>query len=63
NRDLGDPTKWSRLDSPMPAGYSRQTIPLDGPGSPNNRGLVFVITGAQYNQSSPMEAGIVSVLG
>ncbi|MGN6126511.1 MAG: sialidase family protein [Humibacter sp.] len=63
NRDLGDPTKWSRLDSPMPAGYSRQTIPLDGPGSPNNRGLIFVITGAQYNQSSPMEAGIVSVLG
>lgn len=63
NRHLGDPTKWSQLDSPMPAGYSRQTIPLDGPGSPENRGLVFVITGSQYSQSAPMQAGIVDVRG
>lgn len=63
NRDLGDPRKWTRLSSPMPAGYSRFTIPLDGPGSPRNRGLVFVITGAQYGKSAPVEAGIISVRG
>jgi hypothetical protein len=63
NRDLGDPAKWTRLSSPMPAGYSRYTIPLDGPGAPQNRGLVFVITGAQYGTSAPVEAGIISVAG
>jgi hypothetical protein len=63
NRDLGNPGKWTRLSSPMPAGYSRFTIPLDGPGSPQNRGLVFVITGAQYGHSGPVEAGIISVDG
>lgn len=63
NRDLGNPRKWTRLSSPMPAGYSRFTIPLDGPGSPRNRGLVFVITGAQYGKSAPVEAGIISVRG
>jgi hypothetical protein len=63
NRDLGNPGKWTRLSSPMPAGYARFTIPLDGPGSPQNRGLVFVITGAQYGKSAPVEAGIISVGG
>jgi hypothetical protein len=61
NRHLGDPKRWTRLSTPMPAGYSRQTIPLDGPGAPRNRGLVFVITGAQYGKSAPIEAGVVSV--
>jgi hypothetical protein len=63
NRDLGNPRKWTRLSSPMPAGYSRFTIPLDGPGSRRNRGLVFVITGAQFGKSAPVEAGIISVRG
>ena len=63
NRDLGDPGKWTRLSSPMPAGYSRFTMPLDGPGSPRNRGLVFVITGAQFGKSAPVEAGIISLRG
>ena len=47
----------------MPRGYSRYTIPLDGPGSPENRGLVFVITGAPYGTSAPIDAGIISVAG
>lgn len=63
NRDRGDPRKWTRLSSPMPAGYSRFTLPLDGPGSPQDRGLVFVITGPQYGNSAPIEAGIISVKG
>jgi hypothetical protein len=63
NRDHGAAEKWTRLSSPMPAGYSRFTIPLDGPGSPQNRGLVFVITGAQYGESAPVQAGIISVAG
>ena len=63
NRDLGNPRKWTRLSSPMPAGYSRFTLPLDGPGSPRNRGLIFVIAGAQYGKSAPVEAGIISVRG
>lgn len=61
NRDLGNPGAWTRLSTPMPAGYSRFTIPLDGPGAPQNRGLVFVITGAQYGNSGPVEAGIISL--
>lgn len=61
NRDLGNAGKWTRLSSPMPAGYSRFTIPLDGLSSPQNRGLVFVITGGQYGKSAPVEAGIISV--
>jgi hypothetical protein len=60
NRDLGHAEKWTRLSSPMPAGYSRFTIPLD---APQKRGLVFVITGAQYGKSAPVEAGIISVGG
>jgi hypothetical protein len=63
NRDLGNAGKWTRLSSPMPAGYSRFTIPLDGLWSPQRRGLVFVITGAQYGKSAPVEAGIISVGG
>ncbi|WP_199706611.1 sialidase family protein [Amnibacterium setariae] len=63
NHRLGDPRRWTRLATPIPAGYSRQTIPLDGPGAPGNRGLVFVITGAQYGESAPIEAGVVSVRG
>lgn len=61
NRHLGDPRRWTRLATPMPAGYSRQSIPLDGPGAPQDRGLVFVITGAQYGESAPIEAGVISV--
>ena len=61
NRELGAPGAWTRFSSPMPAGYSRFTIPLDGPGDPQNRGLVFVITGAQYGKSGPVEAGIISL--
>jgi len=61
NRALGDPRRWTRLSSPMPAGYSRFTLPLDGPGNPQNRGLVFVITGPQYGPSAPVEAGVISV--
>ena len=63
NRHLGDPRRWTRLSTPIPAGYSRQSIPLDGPGAPQNRGLVFIVTGAQYGESAPIEAGIVSVAG
>lgn len=61
NRHLGDPDRWTRLSSPMPAGYSRFTMPLDGAGRPHDRGLVFVIAGAQYGESAPVQAGIVSV--
>jgi hypothetical protein len=61
NRELGDAGEWTRLSSTMPAGYSRFTIPLDGPGRPQNRGLVFVITGAQYGDSGGVEAGVISV--
>jgi hypothetical protein len=60
NRDLGNPGKWTRLSSPMPAGYSRFTIPLDGPGCTRD-GLVFVITGAQYGKPGGVEAGIISL--
>ncbi|WP_205865048.1 hypothetical protein [Planctomonas sp. JC2975] len=61
NRALGDPGSWTRLSSPMPAGYSRFTIPLDMPGGPRKPGMVFVITGAQYNQAGGMEAGVISL--
>ena len=61
NRDLGDPDKWLRLSTPMPAGYSRQTIPLDPAASPDEQGLVLVITGAQYGTTAPVQVGIVSV--
>lgn len=61
NRDLGDPAKWSLLSSPMPAGYSRFTMPLDGPGDPHDLGLIFVITGAQFGESAPVQAGVISV--
>jgi hypothetical protein len=45
----------------MPAGYSRYTIPIVAPGRPAEPGLVFVITGAQYGKSGPVEAGIISL--
>lgn len=61
NRDLGDPDTWTRLSSPMPAGYSRFTLPLDGPGNPEDNGLVFVITGSQYGKQLPIEAGVIDV--
>lgn len=61
NRHLGDPRRWTRLSTPIPAGYSRQSIPLDGPGAPHDRGLVFIVTGAQYGESAPIQAGVVSV--
>jgi hypothetical protein len=61
NRHLGNPKRWTRLSSPIPAGYSRQTIPLEGPGAPRDKGLVFVITGAQYGKSAPIEAGVISL--
>jgi len=61
NRDLGDPTKWTRLSSPMPAGYSRFTMPLDEPLYSQDPGLVFVITGAQYGEPGGVEAGIISL--
>lgn len=61
NRSLGDPRAWTRMSSPMPAGYSRFTIPLVEPGRPRDPGLVFVITGAQYGKSGPVEAGIISL--
>ena len=61
NRDLGSPNGWTRLSSPMPAGYSRFTIPLDSPGRPADPGLVFVITGGQYHVSAPVQAGIISL--
>ncbi|MFI5709220.1 sialidase family protein [Kribbella sp. NPDC051620] len=63
NRDLGSPGAWRRLSSPMPAGYSRFTISLDGPGNPRNRGRVFVITGAQYGKPGGVEAGVISLGG
>lgn len=61
NRDLGNPGKWTRLSSPMPAGYARFTIPIDGPGCTQDPGLVFVITGAQYGKPGGVEAGIISL--
>jgi hypothetical protein len=61
NRDLGNPGKWTRLSSPMPAGYSRFTIPMDGPGCTHDPGLVFVITGAQYGKPGGVAAGIISL--
>jgi hypothetical protein len=59
NRHLGNPGKWTRLSSPMPAGYSRFTIPVDGPGCTHDPGLVFVITGAQYGKPGGVAAGII----
>jgi hypothetical protein len=45
----------------MPAGYSRFTIPMDGPGCTHDPGLVFVITGAQYGKPGGVAAGIISL--
>ena len=67
NRDLGAPDKWTRLSSPMPAGYSRFTVPLDSPGSWQRPGLVFVITGPTFNDSFDpskphlIRAGVISL--
>ncbi|MEV5610866.1 sialidase family protein [Streptomyces sp. NPDC052225] len=59
NRALGDPAEWTRLPSPMPRGYSRQTIPLTGPGPRDGQGLVFVITGSPYAERTPVRAGVI----
>lgn len=67
NRDLGAPDKWTRLSSPMPAGYSRFTVPLDSPGSWQRPGLVFVITGPTFNDSFDptkphlIQAGVIAL--
>jgi len=61
NRSLGNPGKWTRLSSPIPAGYSRFTIPLNDPGLSHEPGLVFVITGAQYGDPGAVEAGVISL--
>ncbi|GHH82778.1 hypothetical protein GCM10018793_43200 [Streptomyces sulfonofaciens] len=61
NRALGDPGKWTRLSSAMPAGYSRFTIPLAGPGSWRRPGLAFVVTGAPYGEQAPIQAGVIQL--
>ncbi|WP_425957000.1 sialidase family protein [Xylanimonas sp. McL0601] len=67
NRDLGAPGRWTRVSSPMPAGYSRFTVPLDSPGSWQRPGLVFVITGPTFNDSFDpskphlIQAGVISL--
>ncbi|WP_225849962.1 hypothetical protein [Streptomyces sp. HPF1205] len=61
NRHLGDPSKWTRLTSPMPRGYSRFTIPLTSPGSWRRPGLVFVVTGAPYAEQAPIQAGVIAL--
>ena len=61
NRDQGDPEKWTRMSSPMPSGYSRFTIPLASPGSWQRPGYVFVITGADYSEQGPIQAGVIQL--
>lgn len=61
NRALGDPDKWTRLSSAMPRGYSRFAIPLAGPGSWRQPGLVFVVTGAPYDEQAPIQAGVIQL--
>lgn len=59
NRDLGDPDAWERVPCPMPGGYSRFTVPLDGPGPGREPGLVLVVTGPYYAEDGPIQAGVV----
>jgi hypothetical protein len=61
NRHLGDPRRWTRISSPIPGGYSRQTIPLPGTGSRREPGLVFVVTGPVYGVNGPIQAGVVRI--
>ncbi|GAA3455719.1 sialidase family protein [Dactylosporangium matsuzakiense] len=61
NRHGGDPRRWTRVTSPIPRGYSRQTIPLDGPGPRRAPGLVFVVTGPPYAVDGPIQAGVVRI--
>lgn len=56
-RALGDPGKWTRQSSAMPAGYSRYTVPLTGPGI--RPGLVFVVTGPAYGNNGAIQAGVI----
>ncbi|MCU7723917.1 glycoside hydrolase [Actinoplanes sp. KI2] len=58
NRHLGDPGKWTRVSSAIPGGYSRQTIPL-GCTDSRRRGLLFIITGPNYAENGPIQAGVV----
>jgi hypothetical protein len=55
NRHLGHPGKWTRVSSAIPGGYSRQTIPL-------GRGLLFIVTGPNYAENGPIQAGVVSLI-
>lgn len=61
NHAGGDPDKWTRMSSPMPAGYSRFTVPLASPGSWRRPGLVFVITGPTYAKQGPIQSGIIQL--
>ena len=61
NRHFGDPRSWTRVSSPIPGGYSRQTIPLAGTGSRWKPGLVFVVTGPVYAVNGPIQAGVVRI--
>jgi hypothetical protein len=61
NRHLGHPDKWTRVTSTIPGGYSRFTIPLAGPRSRREPGLVFVVTGPYYAQNGPIQAGVVQL--
>jgi hypothetical protein len=61
NRHLGDPRRWTRVNSAIPGGYSRQTIALAGTGSRREPGLVFVVTGPVYGMDGPIQAGVVQI--
>jgi hypothetical protein len=60
NRALGDPGQWTQVSSPIPAGYSRQTIPIDDPAEQRDD-LVLIVTGAQYGKRGDVEAGIIAL--
>ena len=61
NRHLGHPDKWTRVSSAIPGGYSRFTVPLAGTGSWRQPGLVFVVTGPNYGENGPIQAGMVQL--
>ena len=61
NRHLGDPDKWTRVSSAIPGGYSRFTIPLATTGARRQPGLVFVVTGPNYAENGPIQAGVVQL--
>ncbi|WP_407653676.1 sialidase family protein [Actinoplanes oblitus] len=63
NRHLGDPGRWTRVPSAIPSGYSRQTIPLACPDSRRQPGLLFIITGPDYAENGPIQAGVVPLTG